>query len=103
MVNLDEVIDVLETVVRILKLPGTDVAWSRYQSGDEAVADVNHHIGRLRGGDPSHIVDLTLLFAPTGSLQEISISSGWGDAFLDLAARFDRAIEAVGHVGSTPV
>jgi hypothetical protein len=33
-----------------------------------------------------------LRLAPTGSLQEISISSGWGDEFLEIAARFDRAV-----------
>ncbi len=95
MTEFDEVVDVLATIVRILKLPGTDVAWSRYQSGEEAVDDINRHIGRLRRGDPSHIDDLTVLFAPTGSLQEIAINSGWGEAFLDLSARFDRAVEAV--------
>ena len=34
---------------------------------------------------------LSLLFAPTGSLQEVASSTGWGDAFLRLAARFDEA------------
>jgi hypothetical protein len=35
--------------------------------------------------------DLSVLFAPTGPIQEVSVSSGWGEAFLELAERFDRA------------
>ena len=95
--NVDVFSDVicLDEVLRILELPGTDVAWSRYRSVEEAVQDINDHIGRLRRGDLAKLDDLMLLFAPTGSVQEISISSGWPDEFLALAARFDRAIEAV--------
>jgi hypothetical protein len=89
----DEVIGILQEVKHVLEVPGTDVAWSRYKSVEEAVGDIHQHIERLRAGDVSKIDDLTLLFAPTGSLQEISISSGWGEAFLYLAARFDRVIE----------
>jgi ferredoxin len=35
--------------------------------------------------------DLSVLFAPTGPIQEVGVSSGWGEAFLELAERFDRA------------
>lgn len=93
--DANEVIDILETVVHVLELPGTDVAWSHYNSVEEVADDINQHIRRLRRGDLSKIDDLTLMFAPTGSLQEISISSDWGEGFLDLAARFDRAIETI--------
>ena len=92
---VEEIIAILEDVVGILKLPDMDVAWSHYNSVEEAVEEINQHIARLRRGDLSKLQDLTLLFAPTGSLQEISISSGWGTPFLDIAARFDRAVEAM--------
>jgi hypothetical protein len=35
---------------------------------------------------------LDLLFAPTASLQEISISNGWGDEFLGLARAYDDVV-----------
>ena len=35
---------------------------------------------------------LQLLFAPTGALQETSLSSGWGEEFVALATRFDDAV-----------
>jgi hypothetical protein len=36
---------------------------------------------------------LRILFAPTGDLQETSISGGWADEFLELSSRFDAALE----------
>ena len=33
-----------------------------------------------------------MLFAPTGPIQEVSLSSGWGDVFIELAERFDDAM-----------
>src|SRR5205823_5393284 len=92
--RVDEVVVVLQDVVHVLKLPGSDVSWSHYKSAEEAVQDIHQHIARLQEGDFSKIDDLKLLFAPTGGLQEISVSSGWGESFLVLAAQFDRAIEA---------
>jgi hypothetical protein len=35
---------------------------------------------------------LQTLFAPTGPLQETSMSGGWADEFLALSDRFDKAI-----------
>jgi len=35
------------------------------------------------------------LFAPTGPIQEVSLSSGWGQEFLELAERFDKEYEIV--------
>lgn len=31
-----------------------------------------------------------LLFAPTGSLQEVSLSSGWAETFLKVAERYEE-------------
>jgi hypothetical protein len=36
-------------------------------------------------------MDLSILFAPTGSIQEVSLSSGWGDELIHLSVDFDRA------------
>jgi hypothetical protein len=40
-------------------------------------------------------LDLRVLFAPTGPIQEVSLSSGWAWEFLATAERFDRAVERV--------
>ncbi len=33
--------------------------------------------------------------APTGSIQEVSVSSGWGEEFLAVSERFDAVIKRV--------
>ena len=38
---------------------------------------------------------IRVLFAPTGPIQEVSLSSGWGHEFIKLAERFDKEYEIV--------
>jgi hypothetical protein len=91
--NTHEIIQILDKIIGKLSLPGCDVVWSHYDSQAEALTDVKEHIERLKKNDFSKLGDLKLLFAPTGSLQDISISNGWGTEFLVLATQFDKAIE----------
>jgi hypothetical protein len=49
------------------------------------------HVAAIERDDTSRLPELKVLFAPTGSIQEVSVSSGWGEEFLGLAARFDKA------------
>jgi hypothetical protein len=35
---------------------------------------------------------MQVIFAPTGPMQEVSMSSGWGNRFLGLAEEFDEAL-----------
>lgn len=36
---------------------------------------------------------MRVVFAPTGPLQEVSLSSDWAEAFMALARRFDEVYE----------
>ena len=91
-VDVKGLVAVLRAVLTFLERPGTDVTWSRYARPADAVADVTRHLARVAAGDLTGLDDLGVLFGPTGALQEISVDSGWGGEFLELAARFDRAI-----------
>jgi hypothetical protein len=77
----EESIKVLQEVIELLQRPETEVMYSQYNSAEEAITDLDDHLSRLLEGDISKIQELKLLFAPTGSLQDISIDSGWGDRF----------------------
>jgi hypothetical protein len=88
--NTYEIIQILDKIIGKLSKPDCNVLWSHYDSQVEALTDIKDHIERLKKNDFSKIEDLKLLFAPTGSLQEISISSGWGNEFLVLATQFDK-------------
>ena len=87
------VVAVLEDVLKIVETETQDVSWAGgwWDEPADMTADLRDHLSRLRQADTSRMAELKVLFLPTGPLQEVSISSGWGTRFLDLAARFDAA------------
>ncbi len=86
------VVETLRVVLGHLREPAVDVVWSHYSTVDEAIQDIEAHVTRLASGDTTRVGDLRILFAPTGSFQEIAISNGWGDEFIRLSEVFDAAI-----------
>ena len=79
----------------MLRRPENDFAWSQWDDAPTAVAEIDSHVGAIERDDLSGLSDVALLFAPTGAIQEVAESSGWGAEFLALAARFDKAAEKV--------
>lgn len=94
MTSLAELISILEEARRALGAPENDFAWSWWSDRDEAWRELDAILDELRSGTLPEPLTLRVLFAPTGPIQEVSISSGWGDAFIVLADRFDRALAA---------
>jgi hypothetical protein len=86
-------IDVLTRTRQLLLLPENDFAWSPWDDAEAAVRDIDRLIEVLREGKLPPRMDLGILFAPTGAIQEVSVSSGWDDEFIALSAQFDRAEE----------
>ncbi|KKM70762.1 hypothetical protein LCGC14_1437480 [marine sediment metagenome] len=91
--NTRIIVNILEKVKEFTLGISTDVGWSRFESKEEVIKEINNHIQRLRNNDFSKIEELIFLFLPTSDLQEISISSGWGKEFLVIAEKFDNAIK----------
>ena len=88
----DELIEILLEVRLLVDSPDTDIAWSKFNSLDEALSDIDLHIDKAKRHDESIKYDMKVLFGPTSSLQEISISSGWGEHFLKIANIVDELI-----------
>jgi hypothetical protein len=76
-----------------LSRPDNDFAWSSWNNAEEALAELSTHISTLDAGKLPPKLDLEVLFAPTGPIQEVSVSSGWGNEFLELAGRFEREVK----------
>ena len=85
-------IQVLQVTRAILLRPDNDFSWSRWKDQEAAVADFDDILRRIRAAETIKLTELEVLYAPTGSLQEVSIESDWGDDFMKLSSRFDRAI-----------
>ena len=66
--------------------------YSGWDNAAEACAEIDGVLASLRAGTITR--GASFLFLPTGPLQEESLTSGWGDEFVDLANRFDAAMAA---------
>lgn len=68
----------------------SDITWTSNDSVQELKAELRKYKKQLVAKDFSCIFSLNVLFAPTGSLQEHSLSNGWSNEFLKLASELDR-------------
>lgn len=94
--SLQELIAVLENARTLLALPDNEFLWSPWENAAEALQEIDTLLRELKQGVLPEKAVLEILFAPTGPIQEVSVSSGWAEEFLALAQRFDAAIDAVG-------
>jgi hypothetical protein len=92
MERLQKLITVLRETRAFLALENNDFSWSSWRDQDHAIAEIDSIITALENGS---IPDIRVLFAPTGPIQEVSLSSGWGQEFLELAERFDKEYKIV--------
>jgi hypothetical protein len=87
-----KLVAVLEEAKRLLALEGNDYAWSSWEDEKQALSEIDGLINSLQFGVVPGDLNLRIIFAPTGPMQEVSLSSGWGNEFLLLAERFDNAM-----------
>jgi hypothetical protein len=92
MPEVAKLLSVLEEVRELLAAADNDFSWSSWQDRDDALSEIDTLLAKLRSGIAPSALTLNVLFAPTGPIQEVSLSSGWGDVFIELAARFDDAM-----------
>ena len=87
-----KLLSVLSEILELLRQPDLDVKWSTYDTPEQAVQDLESHFRRIEAKDFSQLRALEKLFGPSGALQEIADSNGWGKRFLTLAHYFDCCI-----------
>jgi hypothetical protein len=90
-----QLVEVLREARGFLARPDNDFTWSDWGSTADALQEIDDIIARIESGVLPARLDIEVLFAPTGPIQEVSLSSGWGKAFLGLAERFDAAMKIV--------
>lgn len=77
----------------LLARADNDFSWSSWKDREAALAELDGLIAEVRRGRlPKETLDV--LFLPTGPIQEVSVSSGWGREFVAVADRYDEAIAA---------
>jgi hypothetical protein len=82
---------VLSSVKVLLETVSKDEGWDHSSTPDDALQVINKAISFLL--DPQQYVfpeGLSGYFAPTGPLQEISLSNGWGEIYLKVSEQYDK-------------
>ena len=92
MPNLGRLISVFEETRELLADPGNDFTWSSWVGREDALREMDGILSSLWCGVLPKSLSMEVLYAPTGPIQEVSLSSGWGEAFLALTERFDEAM-----------
>jgi hypothetical protein len=90
--NSAALLDALEETRQLLARPDNRFEWSSWHNAGAALREIDALIEGVRNGQLPDATQLRVLFAPTGPLQEVSLSSGWADAYLALADRIDDAM-----------
>lgn len=81
---------ILSTVRVLLETVCENDGWS-FESPKESLNVINQAIAFFLEPEKNELPeDISMQFAPTGPLQEISISNGWSEVFLKLAEQFDK-------------
>lgn len=84
-------VEIIDELVAIVQTHPQDVDWQpHYDDAQELLADLRDHAERMRRGDGSRLPELKFSLLPTGDLNEIALSSGWGEAYVRLANQFDE-------------
>jgi hypothetical protein len=96
-----EMVNVLRESREWIARPGNDFTWS-WSDAEAALAEIDGMIAALQRGAPLSAPAHTVVFAPTGPMQELSLSSGWGNVFLALADRWDAAAEWAARMPPPP-
>ena len=73
--------------------PDNDFSWSSWADTEHALQEIDSWLDHLRQGGRG-VGGIATIFLPTGPLQELALSSGWGSEFIALADRFDAAADA---------
>ena len=87
MKDLRKLIAILKETRALVARDGNDFSWSSWVDRDHAISEIDSIIAELENDS---VPEIGTVFAPTGPIQEVSLSSGWNHRFLNLADRFDQ-------------
>jgi hypothetical protein len=82
--------EVLEQIKGFVERSG-ESDWTPFTPA-EVSAGLGTAISQLERGEAIDVDHLKMLFAPTGPLQEIAMSSDWATDYLTLSSKFDDLI-----------
>lgn len=94
---IEDLLDIFARARDLIARPENDFAWSSWADAHAAVEEIDAIIVELRAGRLPDALIMQVIFAPTGPMQEVSLSGGWGNRFLGLVEEFDAALARAGQ------
>jgi hypothetical protein len=86
-----QLVEIIDELLAIVQSNRQDLNWQpEYDNERDLIEDLRDHAQRLRRGDSSRLPELRYVLLPTGALNEIAFSSGWGVSYVRLANKFDE-------------
>lgn len=81
----------IDVIIRVKKniTNNSDMTYCHYETPTELIELLDKFIIEIENGNMEVIDDLAVDFAPTGNLQEHSISNSWSDQYLIITDEFD--------------
>jgi hypothetical protein len=92
MPDVQKLLGVFEKVRELVTRHDNDFSWAWWDDCDSALREIDPILEALRQGTMPVSNAFASLFLPTSGLQELSLSSGWGDEFVEVANEFDAAM-----------
>ena len=80
---------ILGAVLELVSLPDNDFSWSSWRDAAHAQGELEGLMATLQSGALPDLLQVSVLFAATGPLQELAMGSGWTDTYLRVAEVFD--------------
>ncbi|TAL59084.1 MAG: hypothetical protein EPN85_10025 [Bacteroidetes bacterium] len=94
MSDFQKIINIIKTV-RNKIVNDTDVVWAGCNSATDLQVEIDNDLDKLEKGDLTILDKFKHRFLPTATFQEVSLSNGWGDEFIELANKFDELYEKI--------
>jgi hypothetical protein len=94
MTELEEIIKIIKTA-RLKITDDTELVWSGYDSVAGLQAAIDNDIKELIAGDLTKLDSFKFHFLPTSTFQEISLSNGWSEEYMELSLDFDKYYESI--------
>ena len=94
MKDLQEIIKIIK-IVRNKITVETDVIWTKYESPIELQQEIDKALKELEDGNLEKLELLNSHFYPTSTFQEISISNGWSEEYIELSTKFDKLYKSI--------
>lgn len=92
--DIDKVIEILIWIKNTVT-PDTNLLWTPYNTHREILDELEMQIKELKEGKTEILEKLRTSFLPTCTFQELAISNGWGDYYLELAEKFDETYKRI--------